>query len=193
QQGEHALAVFKEKEIDIVVSGILMPLMDGHKLCRRIKQDAEINHIPVILLTAKNSIDDRIECYQAGADSYISKPFDLKVLEARIHSFLVHKRTKQADFKTSSQINISALDYTPQDEQFLEKMINVVEENLSDDQFDVVALGYALGLSKSTLYRKTKALLDLSPSEFVKNIRLKHACQMMEKDKSISVSEVAFA
>src|SRR5690606_25825364 len=95
QQGEQALAVLKEK------------------------QDAEINHIPVILLTAKNSIDDRIECYQAGADSYISKPFDLKVLEARIHSFLVHKRTKQADFKTSSQINISALDYTPQDEQFL--------------------------------------------------------------------------
>ena len=193
QQGEQALAVLKEKEIDIVVSDIMMPVMDGLTLCRRIKQDAEINHIPVILLTAKNSIDDRIECYQAGADSYISKPFDLKVLEARIHSFLVHKRTKQADFKTSSQINISALDYTPQDEQFLEKMINVVEENLSDDQFDVVALGHALGLSKSTLYRKTKALLDLSPSEFVKNIRLKHACQIMDKDKSIAVSEVAFS
>ena len=65
----------------------MMPVMDGLTLCRRVKQDPEINHIPVILLTAKNSIDDRIECYQAGADSYISKPFDLKVLEARIHSF----------------------------------------------------------------------------------------------------------
>src|SRR5690606_17628134 len=192
-QGEEALAILQKEEIDIVISDIMMPVMDGLTLCRRIKQDPEINHIPVILLTAKNSIDDRIECYQAGADSYISKPFDLKVLEARIHSFLVHKRTKQEDFKASPQINISSLDYTPQDEQFLEKMISVVEENLTDDQFDVVALSNALGLSKSTLYRKTKALLDLSPSEFIKNIRLKHACQMMEKDKSISVSEVAFA
>jgi len=193
QQGEEALAILQKQEIDIVISDIMMPVMDGLTLCRRIKQEPEINHIPVILLTAKNSIDDRIECYQAGADSYISKPFDLKVLEARIHSFLIHKRTKQEDFKASPQINISSLDYTPQDEQFIEKMISVVEENLTDDQFDVVTLGNALGLSKSTLYRKTKALLDLSPSEFVKNIRLKHACQMMEKDKSISVSEVAFA
>src|SRR5690606_41932955 len=72
-------------------------------------------------------------------------------------------------------------------------MINVVEENLSDDQFDVVALGHALGLSKSTLYRKPKALLDRSPSEFVQNIRLKHACQIMDTDKSIAVSEVAFS
>lgn len=193
RQGEEALAILKEEEIDIVVSDIMMPVMDGLTLCRRIKQDPEINHIPVILLTAKNSIDDRIECYQAGADSYISKPFDLKVLEARIHSFLIHKRTKQEDFKTNPQINISSLDYTPQDEQFLEKMIAVVEEHLTNDQFDVVALSHELGLSKSTLYRKTKALLDLSPSEFIKNIRLKHACQMMDKDKSISVSEVAFA
>lgn len=193
RQGEEALAILKDEEIDIVVSDIMMPVMDGLTLCRRIKQDSEINHIPVILLTAKNSIDDRIECYQAGADSYISKPFDLKVLEARIHSFLIHKRTKQEDFKTNPQINISSLDYTPQDEQFLEKMIAVVEEHLTNDQFDVVALSHELGLSKSTLYRKTKALLDLSPSEFIKNIRLKHACQMMDKDKSISVSEVAFA
>src|SRR5690606_32479774 len=126
RQGEEALAILKDEEIDIVVSDIMMPVMDGLTLCRRIKQDSEINHIPVILLTAKNSIDDRIECYQAGADSYISKPFDLKVLEARIHSFLIHKRTKQEDFKTNPQINISSLDYTPQDEQFLEKMIAVV-------------------------------------------------------------------
>lgn len=193
RQGEKALAILQEEEIDIVVSDIMMPVMDGLTLCRRIKQDPEINHIPVILLTAKNSIDDRIECYQAGADSYISKPFDLKVLEARMHSFLIQKRNKQKNFKTNPQINISSLDYTPQDEQFLEKMIAVLEEHLTNDQFDVVALSHELGLSKSTLYRKTKALLDLSPSEFIKNIRLKHACQMMDKDKSISVSEVAFA
>lgn len=192
-QGEGALAILQNQNVDIVISDIMMPVMDGLTLCRKIKANEEISHIPVILLTAKNSIDDRIDSYQAGADSYISKPFDLKVLEARIHSFILHKRNKQVDFKNNPQINISSLEYTPQDELFLERMITMVEEHLADDQFDVVALGKELALSKSTLYRKTKALLDLSPSEFIKNIRLKHACQMMEKDQSISVSEVAFA
>ncbi|MBE8721522.1 hybrid sensor histidine kinase/response regulator transcription factor [Sphingobacterium pedocola] len=191
--GEEALAILHQHEIDIVISDIMMPVMDGLTLCKTIKNSTEINHIPVILLTAKNSIDDRIECYQAGADGYVSKPFELKVLEARIHSFVINKRTKQLDFKANPQINISTLDYTPLDEQFLNKMIAVIESNLGDDQFDVVKLGDKLGLSKSTLYRKTKVLLDLSPSEFIKNIRLKHACQMMDQDKSISVSEVAFA
>src|SRR5690606_157164 len=80
QQGEEALVILQKQEIDIVISDIMMLVMDGLAFCRRIKQDPEIDHIVVIILTAKNSIDDRIECYQAGADSYISKPFDLKVL-----------------------------------------------------------------------------------------------------------------
>lgn len=146
----------------------MMPEMDGLSLCRAVKQHTEINHIPVLLLTAKNSIEDRIECYQAGADGYISKPFDIKVLEAKIQSFVINKRTKQINFNNNTQINIATLDYTPIDEQFLQRMIKVVEENLSDDQFDIIKLGEMLALSKSTLYRKTKVLLDLSPSEFIK-------------------------
>src|SRR5690606_24261612 len=113
QQGEQALAVWKEKEIDIVVSDIMMPVMDGLTLCRRIKQDAEINHIPVILLTAKNSIDDRIECYQAGADSYISNAFDLKVIQAGIPCICVLMRTKEAYFSSGFLNHISGMDYTP--------------------------------------------------------------------------------
>jgi len=192
-QGEEALTLLRKHEIDIVISDIMMPVMDGLTLCKTIKKTDEINHIPVILLTAKNSIDDRIECYQAGADGYVSKPFELKVLEARIHSFVINKRTKQLDFKADRQVNISTLNHTPLDEKFLTKMLHIIEEHLSDSQFDVLVLGDKLGLSKSTLYRKMKVLLNLSPSEFIKNIRLKHACQMMDQDKSISVSEVAFA
>ncbi|UXD69693.1 response regulator [Sphingobacterium faecium] len=191
--GKQGLDLLNKVDIDIIVSDIMMPEMDGLSLCRAVKQHTEINHIPVLLLTAKNSIEDRIECYQAGADGYISKPFDIKVLEAKIQSFIINKRTKQINFNNNTQINIATLDYTPVDEQFLQRIIKVVEENLGDDQFDIIKLGEILALSKSTLYRKTKVLLDLSPSEFIKNIRLKHACQMMEKDKSITVSEVAFA
>lgn len=191
--GEEALAIIGKEEIDIIISDIMMPVMDGLTLCRNIKADPEINHIPVILLTAKNSMQDRVDCYQAGADGYLSKPFEIQVLEARIRSFVINKRVRQTDFKNNPQINISSLDYTPIDEQFLQKMIAIIEENLADDRFDVLILGDKLGLSKSTLYRKTKVLLDISPSEFIKNIRLKHACQLMDRDKSISVSEVAFA
>lgn len=191
--GKQALELLKKDEIDIIVSDIMMPEMDGLSLCRAVKQNMEINHIPILLLTAKNSMEDRIECYQAGADGYISKPFDIRVLEAKIKSFIINKRAKQINFNNNTQINIATLNYTPVDEQFLQRIIKVVEENLSDDQFDIIKLGEILALSKSTLYRKTKVLLNLSPSEFVKNIRLKHACQMMEKDKSITVSEVAFA
>ncbi len=192
-QGEEALQILAQRDIDIVVSDIMMPVMDGLTLCRRIKANADINHIPVILLTAKSSIDDRIECYNAGADGYVSKPFELKVLQARINSFVINKRAKQAAFKENPQINISTLEHTPTDERFLNKMIKVIEENLSDERFDVVLLSGKIGLSKSTLYRKTKVLLGMAPSEFIRNIRLKHACQLMEKDGSISVSEVAFA
>lgn len=190
--GVLGLEVLENTEIDIIVSDIMMPELDGLNFCRTIKSNAEFNHIPVLLLTAKNSIEDRIECYQAGADGYISKPFEVKVLEAKIQSFIINKRCRQLVFHNNTKINISTLNHTPLDEKFVQKMIQVIEEYLSDDQFDVIKLGNILGLSKSTLYRKTKVLLNLSPSEFIKNIRLKHACQIMEKDKSISVSEVAF-
>lgn len=170
-----------------------MPVMDGLALCRTLKADPETNHIPVILLTAKNSIEDRIECYHAGADGYIGKPFDLKVLEARIHSFLINKRISQQNFKTSPNINLSDLNHTPVDEQFLRQLIETIESHMADEQFDVYSLGDKMNLSKSTLYRKTKVLLNLSPSELIKNIRLKHAYQLMEKDQRITVSEVAFA
>lgn len=192
-QGQEALAILQTTDIDIVVSDIMMPVMDGLEFCRAIKANVDSNHIPVILLTAKASMDDRIACYEAGADGYISKPFEIKILEARIHSFVINKRVRQSDFKNNPQINISSLDYTPVDEQFLTKMIAHIEENLADERFDVLILGDKLGLSKSTLYRKTKVLLDLSPSELIKNIRLKRACQLMDQDKSITVSEVAFS
>ncbi|GHE48330.1 hybrid sensor histidine kinase/response regulator transcription factor [Sphingobacterium griseoflavum] len=191
--GQEALEILQKTDIDMVISDIMMPVMDGLTFCRTIKSNVDSNHIPVLLLTAKASTDDRIACYEAGADGYISKPFEIKILEARIHSFIINKRVRQSDFKNSPQINISALDYTPVDEQFLTKMIAFIEENLADERFDVLILGDKLGLSKSTLYRKTKVLLDLSPSELIKNIRLKRACQMMDQDKSISVSEVAFS
>ena len=166
--------------------------MDGLELCRTIKGDLETSHISIILLTAKNSMDDRIESYNAGADGYISKPFELKVLEARINNFVANKKSRQKEFKSNVEINISSLEYPSIDEQFLNNAIKIIEEHLSETEFDINTFADHLNMSKSSLYRKIKTMTGLSPIEFIRNIRLKHASQML-KGKSISVAEVAYS
>ena len=192
KNGVEALDIVKENDIDIIVSDVMMPEMDGLELCRIIKGNLDTSHIPIILLTAKNSTEDRIECYNAGANAYISKPFELKVLEARINNFLTNKKNKQEEFRSDIGTNFDLLDTSVIDREFLEKMIEVVQDNLSSSTFDVVQLADALAMSKSSLYRKTKVITGLSPVEFIRNIRLKQGVNML-KSKSVTVSEVAYA
>lgn len=190
--GAEAMDILNTANIDIVISDVMMPEMDGLELCRALKSNIETSHISILLLTAKNSVDDRIECYNAGADGYISKPFDLKVLEARINNFITNKKDKQQEFKSNVEINISTLEYPSLDEQFLNHAIEIIEKYLSETEFDINTFAEHLNMSKSSLYRKIKTMTGLSPIEFIRNIRLKHACQML-KDKSISISEVAYS
>lgn len=190
--GTQAMDILKTADVDIIISDVMMPEMDGLQLCQALKSNIETSHISIILLTAKNSADDRIECYNAGADGYISKPFDLKVLEARINNFITNKKDKQQEFKSNVEINISTLQYPSLDEHFLNNAVEIIEKYLSETEFDINAFAEHLNMSKSSLYRKIKTMTGLSPIEFIRNIRLKHACQML-KDKSISISEVAYS
>ena len=190
--GAEALSSLNDKNIDIIISDVMMPEMDGLELCRTLKNNIETSHIPVILLTAKNSTEDRIECYEAGADGYISKPFELKLLEARIANFIAQKRKKQSEFQSNSEISFTALEYPSIDEQFLKKSVEVIQCNLSNSDFDVNHFAKEMNLSNSSLYRKIKSLTGLSPVEYIRNIRLKHACKLLQ-DNAISISEVAYA
>ena len=191
KDGLEALNVIKDNEIDIIISDVMMPEMDGLEFCRALKSNLETSHIPIILLTAKNTVEDRIECYNAGADGYISKPFELKILEARINNFIMHKKNKQEEFRSNVEVNIDSLEPSSIDKEFLDKVISVINSNMSEGDFDVVQLADALAVSKSSLYRKMKLATGLSPIEFIRNIRLKHGSQLL-KDKSISVAEVAY-
>ena len=191
KDGLEALNVIKDNEIDIIISDVMMPEMDGLEFCRALKSNLETSHIPIILLTAKNTVEDRIECYNAGADGYISKPFELKILEARINNFIMHKKNKQEEFRSNVEVNIDSLEPSSMDKEFLDKVISVIKSNMSEGDFDVVQLADALAVSKSSLYRKMKIATGLSPIEFTRNIRLKHGSQLL-KDKSISVAEVAY-
>ena len=191
KDGLEALNVIKDNEIDIIISDVMMPEMDGLEFCRTLKSNLETSHIPIILLTAKNTVEDRIECYNAGADGYISKPFELKILEARINNFIMHKKNKQEEFRSNVEVNIDSLEPSSMDKEFLDKVISVIKSNMSEGDFDVVQLADALAVSKSSQYRKMKIATGLSPIEFIRNIRLKHGSQLL-KDKSISVAEVAY-
>ena len=164
-------------------------------MVRLLKRDKlELSHIPVILLTAKNKEEDRAEAYEVGADAFISKPFNLAVLHARIRNLLKYKERKAHDFKNQLVFEIKELDYTSIDEDFMQRAIDCVNRHLEDSDFDQPQFVEEMGTSKSTLYKKLKSLTGLNTSAFIRNIRLKAACRIMEeKGSSVRVSDLAYA
>jgi DNA-binding response OmpR family regulator len=123
-----ALELIQSNEIDLVISDVMMPGMDGLTLCKLVKNDVATSHIHMLMLTAKNTTEDRIDCYNAGADAYIAKPFELKVLRARVKN-LISKRVQKAEtFKSNQEINISSMEYCSIDELFLKQAVKNVEE-----------------------------------------------------------------
>jgi ligand-binding sensor domain-containing protein/signal transduction histidine kinase/DNA-binding response OmpR family regulator len=191
ENGLKALEKLHENEVDIIVSDVMMPDMDGLTFCRTIKNDVDHSHTPVLLLTAKNQVEDRIACYNAGADAYIAKPFEMDVLLARLNSLILNRQKRNSEFRSSLTINPGNYESNSIDANFLKDAIRIVEENLSNFEFTHDDLFEALNTSKSTLYRKIKSLTGFSPSEFIRNIRLKHACLML-KSGTGNISEVAY-
>ena len=192
ENGLQALKIIHEAEIDLVISDVMMPEMDGLTFCKILKNDVETSHINVLMLTAKNSTEDRIDCYNAGADSYIAKPFELAVLDARVRNLMSKRKQKADSFQKNQEINISSMEYGSIDELFLKQAVIKVEDNLSDDTFDFDQFAEIMATSKSTLHRKLKSLTGLSPGEFIRSIRLKHAVQMLTNNMG-NISEIAFA
>ena len=180
---------------DIVVSDIMMPVMDGVELCRRLKGDVRTSHIPVILLTAKDTPSDRADGYDAGADSYITKPFSSSVLLSRIRN-LLESRRKIAHLLTSSaatrQEHVEAVrSLMPLDNEFLQHVNAIIEENLSTEKIDIALLADKLCMSPSTLYRKLKGLVGISANEYVRKIRLRNAAELLRSGK-YNISETAW-
>lgn len=191
--GVEALSVIGQNSVDIVVSDVMMPEMDGLELCRCLKSDLETSHIPVILLTAKNSPEDRVDCYKAGADGYIAKPFELNVLEARIENFLKRKTVRQTEFKSNPEKKTDSLKMSPLDQKFLDKITGILDKNMAkSNDIDMELLTQEIGMSKSSFYRKMKSITGLSPIEFIKNYRLKRAYALLENGAT-SITDVAYA
>ena len=172
---------------DLIISDVMMPNMDGIEFCEKIKSNEITSHIPLILLTAKGSMEHRIEGLQVGADSYIPKPFDIRHLEVRIQKLLLQRETLKRKF-TSGEIKLDSqkVGINKTEKDFLEKMEAVIEENLSNSEFGVEDLGNDMGYSRMQLYRKLKTIRGLSANEFIREYRIKKsAVYLRETDMKI--------
>jgi DNA-binding response OmpR family regulator len=188
--GEEALAVLKEKIIHLVISDIMMPVMDGLELCGLIKTNVDYSHIPVILLTAKNTLQSKIEGLEKGADVYIEKPFSLQHLQAQISSLLSNRSRIQAYFASSPLAHIKTMAYSQADEKFLHDLNEAIYQHLDDMELDIDKLAALMNVSRPTLFRKIKAISDLTPHELINLARLKKAAELLAKNK-FKIYEVA--
>lgn len=194
-QGEEAIKVLNDEDVDLIVSDVMMPGIDGIELCKYVKNRLETSHIPLILLTAKNREEDRAEAYEVGADGFITKPFNLSVLHAKIKNLLKYKERQANDFKKQLVFEMKDLNYTSMDEEFLQRAIDTVNRHLDDCTFDHQQFAEEMGASRSTVFKKLKSLTGLNTSAFIRNIRFKAACTIMEQKGSqpLRVSELAYA
>lgn len=192
ENGRQGLETLNPNTVDVIICDWMMPQMNGLEFCKRVKENVQTSHIPILMLTAKTSPKDQVECYRAGVESFITKPFDKNILEARIANLLHMREARQQKFRTNMDINISNLEYQSADELFLNDAIVCIENHLDNPDFDIPKLADLLHVSKSTLNRKLKVITNLTPVDFIRNIRLKHACYLL-KNKSVTISEVAYA
>jgi len=190
--GVEALSLVTEHDIDLIISDVMMPEMDGLTLCRTLKSDLATSHIDILLLTAKVAADDQVEYYKAGADAYIPKPFEMKVLEARVGNLIEKRKQKAGQFREQKEVGISAMQYNSLDNEFMKKALEVVEVRMGDFTFDFDRFAAEMNVSKSTLHRKLKSLTELSPGEFIRNVRLKHASQMLVNTTD-PISDIAYS
>ena len=189
--GKSAFELAQENLPDLIISDWMMPQMTGIELCENIKTDIKTSHIPVIILTSKSSNESKLMGLETGADDYITKPFNASLLEVRVKNILENRKKLRELFSKSPKIKTREITLNSSDEHFLERVIKIVEENMININLDIAFLEKELKMSNMQMYRKLKSLTNLSGNEFIKNIRLKKAVQLLESE-NYNVSEIAY-
>lgn len=179
--GEEALEHLKAHPVHLIVSDIMMPVMDGMELCRRVKDGAEYCHIPFILLTAKSTLQSKIEGIRYGADAYIEKPFSVDLLLSTISSLLKTREQLRKIFSASPFLPVSSIGVTETDKHFLQKLAAVTEENMGDVDFNIDALASDMHMSRSSLNRKLRGVLDMTPNDYIRQERLRKAYRLLKE------------
>lgn len=177
---------------DLIISDVMMPLMDGLELCRRVKTDEQTNHIPVILLTARAAYIHQINGLETGADIYITKPFSIQVLELHCRNLLSSKEAMRQKFSQQVYLQPKNVPITSPEEKFLHKLMQIIEEHLDDSEFGIPNMVEQMGMSKTVLYKKVQTFTGLSIGDFIKSVRLKKAAMLIRQNK-MGIAEIAFA
>ena len=189
--GIEALQKLEEEDVDIIVSDVMMPEMDGLELCRRVKTNIETSHVPVVLLTAKTLTSDELQGLEAGADDYVTKPFSMDILRQRVRKLLERSHDQHERFAKEIDIEPSEITVTSLDEQFIAKAISIVEAHIGESEFGVEELSTEMGVHRAQLYKKLQHLTGKSPQQFIRILRLKRGRQLLEQS-GMYVSEVAY-
>lgn len=187
--GKEGLQKAIKYQPDLIITDLMMPEMSGIELCHHLKNDLQISHIPVILLTAKSSDEAQIEALEAGADAFIAKPFNMDILQLKIQKLIEQQEERKDFFKNNVTINFSKITSTHVDEELIKKVLYNIEANLDNVSYSVEKLSKDMNMDRTGLYRKLSAITGQTPSEFIRTIRLKYAAKLLEK--GIPVSEVA--
>lgn len=189
--GKAALELIEDHEIDLIISDVMMPEMDGMDLCRQVKNNIHYSHIPVILLTAKGSHETELEGLEAGADAYIMKPFRWKHIAAKVRNLIESRDTLRQKYSASPNSDISVLATNSTDKQFMEKVVSMIETRITDSQLSVEELSRDMAMSRSSLHKKLKSLSGYVPNELIKVVRLKHAARLLLTTDH-PISEIAY-
>ncbi len=191
KDGQQGIDIILSKMPDLIVSDIVMPGKDGIELCRILKSDIRVSHIPIILLTARTSVDEQIEGIGTGADAYLAKPFNIRLLKTQINQLIDSRRKLYSTFSQNVYMMPGKLAENELDRTFLEQVVGYIVQHITDPQLNVEALADVFNMSRSQVYRKIKALTGKTAVEFVRVVRLKQALTLMES-KKYTLAEVAY-
>lgn len=195
RNGKEALKVIKEKELDLIISDVMMPEMDGLELTRAIKADPNYNHLPIILLTAKTQEEDVKEALQNGADEYLKKPFRLGDLKLRIDNIIENRKRMQTELSQMTEEEVvNTIANTPSpDEIFVNQALELVHKHIEDESYDREALAADMGASASTLYNKLRSITGMHVSAFIRDVRMKEAKRLAMENPKLRVSDLAYS
>jgi YesN/AraC family two-component response regulator len=191
--GEEALAVMDREHVDLVIVDIMMPQMDGFTLLRMIKTNMNLSHTPVVMLTSKADVANRLEGLEKGADAFLAKPFDMEELHMNIDNLIHNRQRLKGKFSGAQQQadKVEQPEVKGNDELLMERIMKAVNKNLSNSDFNVDMLTQEVGISRAQLHRKMKEMTGISTSEFIRNIRLEQAARLL-KEQKINVTQVAY-
>lgn len=191
QNGEEGLKKVTEEMPDLIVSDVMMPIMSGTEMCKKIKNNLHLCHIPVVLLTALDSVEQNIEGLNRGADDYITKPFNAKILLVRCNNLIRNRLLTQSRFAKDAVAEVDLLATNPMDKSFLDKVTKVVDQYLDNEDLDISVLCRELGVGRTLLHTKFKALTGMTPNEFILNYKLKKAAWMLRNEPYLQVGEIS--